>query len=114
MQEKPFISEGIFNKFDVVLDTGATNHIFNNRDTFISLSPIKRCIYTASGDSIPVSGVGIFEFKVFNYDNKNSYKVIRVENAWYVPTCVKNLISGVQLLSKGFKINSSNEGLSVL
>lgn len=81
---------------------------------FVSMAPSSKSVVSASGHLIPVSGIGQVQFRVFNYDNEHSSKVIIMENVWYVPSCTKNLVSVVQLFSKGFKIGSMNEGLSVI
>ena len=100
--------------YDVVLDTGATNHIFNDRSMFTSMVPCEKNIINASGQLVPVSGIGSAQFQIFDYVNKNSSKIITMENVWYVPSCTKNLVSGVQLFANGFIISSSNGGLSVV
>lgn len=112
-EENVLATHNAVNSSDVVLDTGATNHIFNDRSFFTTISPSKKSIVTASGDSIPVFGVGNVQFKVFNYFNQKS-KLIKMENVWYVPSCTKNLVSGIQLLAKGYKISSLSGSLSIL
>ncbi|KAI0992659.1 hypothetical protein K3495_g15526, partial [Podosphaera aphanis] len=114
MEGHASISEISTKNTDVILDTGATNHIFHDRSLFYSISPIRKSIYTASGLSIPVCGVGRVRFRVYDYYGKENSKVIEMENVWYVPSCTKNLVSGIQLVSKGFEICSLNGGLSVL
>ena len=99
---------------DIILDTGATNHIFHDRSLFTCMSASNKSVYTASGASIPVSGIGDICFNVYDYSNRNKSKIIKVENVWYVPSCTKNLLSGTQLVSKGFELRSSNGKLSVI
>ncbi|KAI1001426.1 hypothetical protein K3495_g6774 [Podosphaera aphanis] len=99
---------------DIILDTGATNHVFHDRSLFHSIFPIRKSIFIASGLSIPVHGVGQVKFRVYEYSGKENSKVIKMGNVWYVPSCTKNLVSGSQLVSKGFKICYSNGGLCVL
>ncbi|KAF5183159.1 hypothetical protein FRX31_027254, partial [Thalictrum thalictroides] len=113
VEENALVSYTARKSNDIVLDTGATNHIFHDKSMFTSIVPCKKSIVTASGDTIPVSGMGNVSFKVFNYVNGNS-KTIQMENVWHVPSCTKNLVSGIQLLSKGYGISSSDENLSVL
>ncbi|KAI1001556.1 hypothetical protein K3495_g6645 [Podosphaera aphanis] len=60
-----------------------------------------------------VSGVGSVKFTIFDFENKGRSKVIEVNNVWYLPSCTKNLISGSQLTSVGFKISSNDRGLGV-
>ncbi|KAI0997101.1 hypothetical protein K3495_g11087 [Podosphaera aphanis] len=102
------------NNNNVVLDTGATHHIFHDRSTFQHISSFDRSISTASGQLIPVSGVGKVKFRVFTYGRGEASNIIEIENVWYVPTCTRNPVSGAQLLSKGFEIRSSVGGMSVL
>ena len=47
---------------DIVLDTGATNHIFNDESLFTTLTPSNNSVQTASGVCIPVTGIGSVEF----------------------------------------------------
>ena len=113
MEEHGMISHEIKDS-DIVLDTGATNHIFHDRTKFFSVAPCEKYIVSASGQRISVSGVGKVSFKVFDYKSPNLSKVITMENVWFVPSCTKNLVSGIQLLSKGYAISTVNGGLSVL
>ena len=101
------------NQTDIILDTGASHHIFNNRSLFVSIISISRNIQTASGELMTISGVGSVKFKVLDLENSNRSKTIEVKDVWYLPSCTKNLISGSQLTSAGFKINSNGRGLGV-
>ncbi|KAI1000514.1 hypothetical protein K3495_g7679 [Podosphaera aphanis] len=98
---------------DVVLDTGATHHVFCDLSAFVSLSPVQKSIQTASGHHLNVTGIGSVVFRVFDFMGTNKSKVIKVDNVWHVPDCTKNLFSGTQLLTNGFGISSSQMGLSV-
>ena len=114
MEDHAFISEDKKNRSDIVLDTGATHHIFCDKTLFVSISKTSKSISTASGEHISVSVIGSARFRVYNYLDKNESKMIEVEDAWYVPSCTKNLVSGLRLISKGFNIMSSNGGISVI
>ncbi|KAI1005464.1 hypothetical protein K3495_g2750 [Podosphaera aphanis] len=114
MEEPVLVSEDYQKSDNVVLDTGATHHIFHDRSMFHHISSTNKSISTASGQLIPVSGVGSVKFRVFIHGEGKASKIIEMENVWYVPTCTRNLVSGVQLLSKGFEIRSLNGGMSVL
>ncbi|KAI0999619.1 Retrovirus-related Pol polyprotein from transposon TNT 1-94 [Podosphaera aphanis] len=81
---------------------------------FHHISSTNKSISTASGQLIPVSGVGSVKFRVLIHGEGKASKIIEMENVWYVLTCTRNLVSGVQLLSKGFEIRSLNGGMSVL
>ncbi|KAI0995141.1 hypothetical protein K3495_g13040 [Podosphaera aphanis] len=114
MEEQVLMAPKCSKGGDVVLDTGATNHIFHDKSRFLSISPCDKSVLNASGQSIPVSGIGKVQFRVFDFENENSSKVITMENVLFVPSCTKNLVSGIQLLSRGFGIRSMNGGLSIL
>ncbi|KAI0991883.1 hypothetical protein K3495_g16304, partial [Podosphaera aphanis] len=98
---------------DVVLDTGATHHIFHDKSLFKSLSPINMSVKTAAGQVLSVSGVGSVKFSVGNFIDKKMVKTIKIDDVWYIPECTKNLVSGPQLVRKGFKIHSNDRGLGV-
>lgn len=114
MEEHALISDESKWNFDIVLDTGATNHIFHNKSLFHSMATTNKSVNIASGHSIPVSGVCNVRFEIYDYRSGRSRKTIEMNNVWYVPSCTRNLVSGVQLVSKGFNICSSNGGVSVL
>lgn len=57
-------------------------------------------------------GIGSIEFKVSNNDG-DRLKTIRLDNAWYIPSCTKSLISGSQLFSARIGIYSSLSGLCI-
>ncbi|KAI1007401.1 Retrovirus-related Pol polyprotein from transposon TNT 1-94 [Podosphaera aphanis] len=114
MEEHALVSDESIRNSDVVLDTGATNHIFHDKSLFHSMTTTSKSVNTASGHSIPVSGVGNVRFEIYDYRGGRSRKTIEMNNVWYVPSCTRNLVSGMQLVSKGFNICSSNGGVSVL
>ena len=114
VEDHTMLSRDNMKNGDIILDTGATNHVFHEKTMFSSIFPMDRTIITASGESVPVSGVGRVQFKIFDYQTGMKSKVITMEDVWYVPSCTRNLVSGFQLLSKGFDIRSSNGGLSVI
>lgn len=98
---------------DVVLDTGATHHIFYDKSFFTSMSPISTSVQTAAGQRLSVSGVGSVEFRVYDFEDHKRYKIIKIDDVWYLPECTKNLISGPQFLAKGFEIHSNIRGLGL-
>ncbi|KAI0995828.1 hypothetical protein K3495_g12351 [Podosphaera aphanis] len=110
MEEQVLMAPKCSKGGDVVLDTGATNHIFHDESRFLSISPCDKSVLNASGQSIPVSGIGKVQFRVFDFESENSSKVITMENVLFVPSCTKNLVSGIQLLSRGFRIRSMCHG----
>lgn len=98
---------------DVVLDTGATRHIFCDKAAFVTFRPTRKSIQTASGQNLTVSGIGSVEFRVLNFTKPKITKVVHFDNVWYVPECTKNLLSGTQLLAENFGISSNSKGLSI-
>lgn len=106
MKEYLFSSSRVADDMDIVLDTGATHHIFHDKSLFTSFSSTDKRVQTASGQLISVLGVGSIEFKVVN-NFGDKFKTICLDNVWYIPSCTKNLISGSQLFSAGFGIHSS-------
>lgn len=114
LEEHALISHGNSKGLEIVLDTGATNHVFHDRSLFLTIASCNKHIVNASGQLIAVSGAGRVQFRVYDYLNNYSSKIITMEDVLYVPSCTKNLVSGIQLFNKGLKIETSNEGLSVL
>ena len=49
---------------DVILDTGATHHIFCDSSLFTSMVPVRKSIETASGRVEPVSWSGSVSFEI--------------------------------------------------
>lgn len=47
-----------------------------------------------------------------NIDN-TAMKTRKFHDVWYIPKFTKNLVSGPQLLNKGFEIHSSERGLGI-
>ncbi|KAI0995499.1 hypothetical protein K3495_g12681 [Podosphaera aphanis] len=114
MEEHALTIPNFSGNCDIVLDTGATNHIFHDKSMFLSILPSDKSVVNASGQQILVSGVGTVKFKVYDHQDKTSFKDITMESVLPVPFCTKNLVSGIQLVSKGFGIKSSDGGLSVV
>ena len=98
---------------DVILDTGATRHIFHDKSLFTSILPIKKSVQTASGHLATVSGIGQVNFIVYDMKRKDTYKTTRLEDVWYLPTCTKNLVSGSQIISRGYAIKTNEYGLGI-
>lgn len=84
IEDQALLSEDNDDGNDVVLDTGATSHIFHDRRMFTCISPLSKSIFTASGHSIAVSGVGNVKFNVFSYNDDKVSKEIEICDIWYV------------------------------
>lgn len=113
MEEHILTSNGSGKCNDVVLDTGATHHIFHDKSLFSSISPIDKRVQTASGQLLSVSGIGSVEISLGNYLDSSCSRILKLENVWYLPSCTKNLVSGSQILSAGYKMRSSNSGIGI-
>ncbi|KAI0997008.1 Retrovirus-related Pol polyprotein from transposon TNT 1-94 [Podosphaera aphanis] len=98
---------------DVILDTGATCHIFHDKSLFTSMSPTKKSVQTASGHSSIVSGIGSVIFHVASVEGGNRYRTIKLDDVWYLPSCTRNLVSGSKLITKGLNIRTNQVGLGV-
>ena len=98
---------------DVILDTGATHHIFCDSSLFTSMVPVRKSIETASGRVEPVSWSGSVSFEIDYANNKHQTRTVRLSDVWYLPSCAKNLVSGSQLTPKGYKIKTNKYGLEV-
>ncbi|KAI0992523.1 hypothetical protein K3495_g15662, partial [Podosphaera aphanis] len=65
---------------DVVLDTGATHHIFYDKSLFTSMSSISASVQTAAGQRLSVSGVGSVEFYVYDFEDHKRRKMIKIDD----------------------------------
>lgn len=101
------------NSVDVIFDTGATRHIFRDKSLFTSISPIERSVQSASGHLSSVLGIGSISFKVSELSGHNVSKTITLEDVWYLPSCTRNLVSGSQIISKGYQIKTNKYGIGI-
>lgn len=97
----------------MIFDTGATRHIFHDKSLFLSISPLQKSVQSASGHLTSISGIGTVTFKVYDLNNHNKYKKITLKDVWYLPSCTKNLVSGSQLISKGYQIKTNEYGIGI-
>ncbi|KAF5177713.1 hypothetical protein FRX31_032700 [Thalictrum thalictroides] len=98
----------------IILDTGATHHIFCDKSFFTSISPIKKSVQTATGQILSIGGIGSVRFRIFDIEGRNLSKFVELDDVWYLPSCTRNLVSGFQLHSDGYLISSNHLGLSVV
>lgn len=98
---------------DVIFDTGATRHIFHDKSLFTSISPIKKSVQSASGHFASVLGIGSVSFKVYELNGHNVSKTITLKDVWYLPSCTRNLVSGSQLISKGYQLKTNKYGIGI-
>ncbi|KAI0999297.1 hypothetical protein K3495_g8899 [Podosphaera aphanis] len=59
---------------DVILDTGATHHIFHDRSSFTSFYPTNKMIQTASGNYSLVTAVGSVQFSIYSFKDSSKFK----------------------------------------
>ena len=83
------------------LDSGATNHIFNNKNHLHALIPQTFTITVGNGDTITSTHVG--NAKLVGTD-------VVLTGCLYAPQAIRNLISVHQLLKMGFALQLSDEG----
>ncbi|KNZ57551.1 hypothetical protein VP01_2129g6 [Puccinia sorghi] len=95
-------------KHRIILDSGATAHIFNDTRFFESLN-LKQsdCIKTGKqGATLPIKGKGSVRLKW-------GKRTIRLENCLFVPTIVINLISAGELDALGCTLSARHSKFSV-
>ena len=84
---------------DWILDSGATNHIFNNSSTLFDLQEQKSRITVGNGEYLTSTHVG-----------KTRLPDMILEGCLYAPNAIRNLISVHQLIKLGLTVNLSESG----
>ena len=64
-------------------------------------------LYDAGGESIQAEAVGTYMLKL------PSGKILELENCYYMPKIIRNIISVSLLLEQGFEIKAKNNGCSL-
>lgn len=90
------------------LDTGATEHMCNDKKLFESMTQthINRQVKLGNGEKVPIRGKG--EVIVWAYNGKKMMKST-LSNVLYVPELKFNLFSAGCALDKGYTMYSDNE-----
>jgi len=82
---------------DVLVDTGAAQHMFRDRHYFVHFQPLSdRFVYTANGSKAPVLGIGTVHVPVTATTTTPSSArrfVIRLRRVLYVPSLSMNILS---------------------
>ncbi|KAJ0172339.1 hypothetical protein K1T71_012312 [Dendrolimus kikuchii] len=113
-QGKP-TSKGMLTAMSVALnsntwyvDSGATSHMTNNKDLYISFLPIEPVpVNVANGDKLSAIGVGKVKVNL-----KTGEKTI--SHVFYVPSLVGSLLSVSALTKKGFNVKFNKKGCIIL
>lgn len=86
-----------------VIDSGAFNHMMNNKQYFTEFEPINPSgIMIANGAKLTTEGKGTVSFKVKNINRKTSDVIL--SEALYVPELETNLISVKKITEKGLSV----------
>ena len=77
---------------DWFVDNGATKHVTNQRDIFVSFEKfdVPHIVTAAGGESIPAVGKGTVEVLSFV---SNRVQKLKLADVWYVPKIGRNLFS---------------------
>jgi hypothetical protein len=89
---------------DVLVDTGAQQHMFNDRSLFVDYKPLtgrKQFVYTANGSMAPVCGIGTVRIPVPAFTSTEyglaatteQRFVIELHRVLYVPTLAMNIFA---------------------
>lgn len=114
--EKPFVKDkALLTALSVVvkanswcIDSGATNHMCNDRSVFsdfVSIKPIE--VNVANGDKLSAVGQGNVIVKL-----KNCEKTI--SGVYFVPKLSANLLSVSAMTNKGFEVTFNSKGCKIL
>jgi gag-polypeptide of LTR copia-type len=89
------------------VDSGAANHMCNDRKFFNDFKEFDKNIFTADGKLMKIAGIG--SGMMNGVDGKGNSTRILMENVWYVPKVKGNLISVHQLTQKGLAVKFSKK-----
>lgn len=88
----------VSNKSEWIVDTGATKHFCSDKDLFVDFSNASDGEFMGNSSSFEVLGKGNVFLKL------NSGKTLSLKNVLYVPSLLRNLISGALLNKAGVKL----------
>ena len=94
-----------------VLDTACGHHICKSLQGLHKLKVLKEGdfnLYGASGDIIQVEAVGTYELKL------PSGKILELENCYYMPKVIRNIVSIPLLLKQGYVMDVTSTGCSIM
>ncbi|MCR4790616.1 MAG: DDE-type integrase/transposase/recombinase, partial [Treponemataceae bacterium] len=93
-----------------VLDTGCGSHICKSLHGLQKIRRLKKGdfeLYGAGGESIQAEAVGTYILEL------PSGKFLKLEDCYFMPKIIRNVISIPLLLKKGFEINGKSNGCSI-
>jgi hypothetical protein len=88
-------------KLGAILDSGASNHMFNSLDFFVDSEPVFIFMITGDGKSREEL---VATRKGTAFIQLNDSKVITLKNSLFVPNLTRNLVSLPQLIDKSISI----------
>ncbi len=81
------VASNINNKYPIIIDSGATHHMWNQEQSFIHYTPLQNCYVTlANNHRIPVHGQGTIQLTIQGY-------ILHIHNVYLVPSLQFNLYS---------------------
>ena len=112
-EELFMVEDESFGKLDWLLDSGATQHMCNNKEFFDELVKSEdSTIFVANGDEVRVEGTGAITLQVMEeYGNISD---TRIENVLYSPRLSKNLLSVSRLAESGARVIYSGNKAEVI
>ena len=86
----------------VIIDSGATDHFFCNRDLFSTYTEYQHEFETETGQRIIAHGYGNVILRM--YDMSGNVNTLAVTNVSWAPELGHNLLSIIPLAKKGFEV----------
>ena len=93
-----------------VLDTACGSHICKSLQGLQNIRVLKKGdfeLYGTGGESIQAEAVGTYMLKL------PSEKILELENYYYMPKIIRNIISVSLLLQRGYEINGKSNSCSI-
>ena len=94
----------------MILDTACDSHIRKSLQGLQNIRVLKKGdfeLYGAGGKSIQAEAIGTYMLKL------PSEKILELENYYYMPKIIKNIISIPLLLQRDYKINKKSNSCSI-
>lgn len=94
-----------------ILDSGATDHMTDRRDLFVTFTEESSPVEIAGGGKLQAKGHGDVQIEL---SNECGGKHIKLANTLYVPNLNGNLISATRLTGRGRSIKLTEEGAEII
>ena len=91
-----------FSVTSVIIDSGATDHFFSNRDLFSTYTEYEHEFETGSGEKIAAHGYGNVDLRMS--DLKGNINTLTVTNVSWAPELGHNLLSTIPLAKKSVEL----------